>query len=177
MSRKMVLRLACGASVFLLCVAVRVSWSDDDDAFESQSPRRTTTQPTALGATPTPNAGELRQRMVELMGKRAQRMSPEELTRAIDELTKTLADQDSAADAELQKASEQLNSVVVKFPGTPAAASASRAIEAIQRPTEIHPRRGPAISLDDDDESVSFDVRRKIAPPTNKKTPVRPVSK
>ena len=114
--------------------------------------------------------------MVELMAKRAQRMNSDELTRAIDELTKTLADEDSAADAELQKANEQLKSIVTKFPGTAAAARASRALEAIEKPIQIQPRRVPTNSLEDD-ESVSFDVRRKIAPPTNKQTPVRPVSK
>jgi hypothetical protein len=176
MSRKIMLRWAAGTSLFLLCVAVRVSWSDDFDADDSLQPRKK--QAAVKLATSEPDARELRQRIVELMSKRAERMSNDELTKAIDELTKTLTDQDTAAEAELQKAIDQLKSVVGKFPGTPAAERGSRALEAIERPVNVAPKRGPvsrpAVS---DDEDVSFLSDDEGAPPPVKKTPAPPASK
>lgn len=175
MNRKVLLRLACGASVFLLCVAVRVSWSDDDDVFNDREP--VASQPAVKGPAPAPKAGELRQRMVELMTRRAQRMNADELTRAIEELTKTLGDQDAAAAAELQKATEQLKSVVEKFPGTPSAARASRALEGIEKPIEIRsPKRVPSLDDGFQEDEISSETRTRIVPPASK-APVRPVSK
>jgi hypothetical protein len=177
MSRKIMLRWAAGTSLFLLCVAVRVSWSDDFDADDSLQPLKK--QAAVKLATPEPDARELRQRIVELMSKRAERMSNDELTKAIEELSKTLADQDTAAEAELQKAIEQLKSVVAKFPGTPAAERGSLALEAIDRPVEIVPKKGPtprrAVS-DDDDISFLSDEEGDTPPPV-KKAPLPPASK
>jgi hypothetical protein len=176
MSRKIMLRWAAGMSLFLLCVAVRVSWSDDFDADDSLRPLKK--QAAVKLATPEPDARELRQRIVELMSKRAERMSNDELTRAIDELSKTIADQDTAAEAELQKAIDQLKSVVAKFPGTPAAERGSRALEAIEPSVKIAPKKGPtprhAVS---DDEDISFLSDDEAAPPPVKKTPLPPASK
>src|SRR5690242_10106862 len=119
MNRKTILRwAAAGASLLLFCVAVRICWSDDFD--DGDDVQRVKKQPAVNFATPESNARDLRQRIVELMSKRAERMSNDELTKAIEELSKTIADQDTAADAELQKAIDQLQSVVSKFPGTPA---------------------------------------------------------
>jgi hypothetical protein len=113
MNRKIILRwAAAGTSLLLFCVAVRICWSDDFD--DGDSLQRVKKQPAVNLAMPESNARDLRQRIVELMSKRAERMSNDELTKAIDELSKTIADQDSAADAELQKAIDQLQSVVSK---------------------------------------------------------------
>ena len=68
--------------MFLLCVAVRVSWSDDFD--EGDSIRPTRKQPTVKSATPGSDSSELRQRLVELMSQRAERMSV--LEEEIDQL-------------------------------------------------------------------------------------------
>src|SRR5262249_55471746 len=86
MNRKIILRWTAGASLLLFCFAVRICWSDDFDDDGLQPVKK---QPAVKLATPESNAGELRQRIVELMSKRAQRMSNDELTKAIDELAKT----------------------------------------------------------------------------------------
>jgi len=175
MSRKMMLRWTAGVSALLLCVAVRVSWSDD--GFDDLS-APVAKQPAVKVANPEPNAGELRQRIVELMSKRAERMSNDELTKAIEELSKTLTDQDTAADAELQKAIDQLQSVVAKFPGTPAAERGSRALQAIENPVKVQPRKGPAARpLADDGDEDSFSSRDEQPVPRTRKAPAPPVLK
>ena len=110
MNRTRMLRLACGASVLLLSFAVRISWSED--ASDDLAPAAR--QAAARAPDAAPRAGELRQKMLELMARRAQRMNADELNRVIEELTKVLGDQDSAAAGELQKATEQLKLVVEK---------------------------------------------------------------
>jgi len=176
MNRKIILRwTAAGTSLLLFCVAVRICWSDDLDGDSLQPVKK---QAAVKFATPGSDASELRQRIVELMSKRAERMSNDELTKAIDELAKTLADQDTAAEAELQKAIDQLKSVVAKFPGTPAAERGNRALEAIENPVKIAPKKGPtprhAVS---DDEDISFLSDDETAPAPVKKTPLPPASK
>jgi hypothetical protein len=74
----------------------------------------------------------LQQQYSVLMLKRAQRMSEEELTKAIEELESELKEQDDAADAELQKAVEILNQLQENFSGTPAARRAEAAIPVLQ---------------------------------------------
>src|SRR5262245_51603298 len=160
MSRKMMLRWAAGVSVLLLCVVVRVSWSDD--SFDDLSVP-IAKQPAVKVANPESNAGELRQRIVELMSKRAQRMSNDELTKAIEELSKTLTDQDTAAEAELQKAVDQLKTVVAKYPGTPAAERGSRALQAIEKPAGIPQKKNRAPDPLNDDGDISFNSRDEEA--------------
>ena len=70
----------------------------------------------------------LQQQYSVLMLKRAQRMSEEELTKAIEELESELKQQDEAADAELQKAVEILNQLQENSGGTPAARRAADAL-------------------------------------------------
>src|SRR5262249_15603396 len=121
---------------------------------------------------------ELRQKMLELMARRAQRMNADELNRAIEELTKALGDQDSAAAAELQKATEQLKLVVEKYPGTPAAIRASRALEVIEKPVDVRsPRRVPSLEDDFEGDESGLESRSKPVLPIQKKTSVRPASK
>src|SRR5262245_9082794 len=142
MNRKIILRWAAAAtSLLLFCVAVRICWSDDVDEGDGLGPVKKK-QPAVNFAPPESNASDLRQRIVELMSKRAERMSNDELTKAIEELSKILTDQDTAAEAELQKAIDQLKSVVAKYPGTPAAERGSRALQAIENPVKILPRKG-----------------------------------
>jgi hypothetical protein len=172
MNRKIILRWAAGASLFLLCVAVRVSWSDDFDEGDSIRPARK--PPTVKFAAPGSDASELRQRLVELMSKRVERMSNDELTKAIDELSKTIADQDMAAEAELQKAIDQLKSVVAKFPGTPAAERGSRALQALEKQAGMPQKKGPVPRSFDSDDDLSLNSEEEAAPPRPIKRPAPP---
>jgi len=79
----------------------------------------------------------LRERFIELSRTRAERMSAEDLARAVDEIAKAIADEDQAADHELARAIEQLKSVVENFPGTPAARLANGALAVLE------PKRAP----------------------------------
>lgn len=167
MIRKTMLALGCGVAILVSTVALKVSLSNDGRLNDLAAP----VAPDELGAPATdeddpfgpaddplaqqaqrhqaPDAAEqrqsasLRKQFVELSAKRAQRMSDEELGQAVEEITRTLADQDTEAEAELEKAVEQLKSVVEKFPGTPSAERANRALEA----TKAQPlkRPGPAM--------------------------------
>ena len=92
--------------------------------------------------------GNLRERFVELSRKRAERMSAEDLARAVEEISKAIADEDQAAEQELARAIEQLKAVMEKFPGTPAAARANGALAALQ------PKRAV---LDSDDDAFDRD--------------------
>jgi hypothetical protein len=74
----------------------------------------------------------LQQQYSVLMLKRAQRMSEEELTKAIEELEAELKEQDEAADAELQKAVEILNQLQETSSGTPAARRAAEALPVLK---------------------------------------------
>jgi|GEM_PF-2576442 len=115
-----------------------------------QPAHRTTTRVAAKTSAPLSKSESLRQRFVELATERAKRMKDEELGQAVAEITQSLADQDAAAETELQKAAEQLQAVAEKFPGTPAGERANRALEAIRaKPSKaIRPPR----TLGDDEE-------------------------
>jgi hypothetical protein len=146
MVRKSMLVLGFGVAVLVSTVAFQVSLSndgkskpapapvleaDDDDPFNpevaQEAPRFR--KPEAPASRQT---ASLRQRFVELTAKRAQRMSDEELGQAVEEISKMLADQDTEAEAALEQAADLLKSVVEKFPGTPSAERAYRALEAIK---------------------------------------------
>ena len=177
MRRKTVLFLVGGTSLILSCMALRVSLSNDTervavdeaasfaasdevvaDAFDEERPNPEPAR-APLG---TPDPAELRRRFVDLVRKQSERMSSDDLGRSIENLTKTLADQDSAADAELDKAIAQLQSIAEKFPGTPAAGRAARAIEAT-RVRPISPR------VSDDSEGDAQDAIRR---PVSRSVPV-----
>ncbi len=75
-------------------------------------------------------------------------MSDDELGQAVEQITKQIADQDTAAETELLKATEQLKSVAATFPGTPSAERANRALDAMK--VKLSPKvRSPRISEDD----------------------------
>lgn len=62
-------------------------------------------------------------------------MSEDELRRAVDNLEKTMLEEDRAADAELEKIVRQLKEVSTKFPGTPAADRARKAVQLVESPS------------------------------------------
>jgi hypothetical protein len=150
MARKLLSILVCGVVVVVAVAALRVSLLNDrrlDSALSELSASENDRSAANveennfedLGSRvkPKPTSGArqsktLRQRFVELATERAKRMSDEELGQAVEQITKQIADQDSAAEAELEKASEQLKSVADKFAGTPAAERANRALEAMK---------------------------------------------
>src|SRR5579863_3159261 len=137
MTRKWILILSCVLVGFGSTVALRISMSNDrrlnaaladlaDKADEESAPRNKPRTP-ARAAVPASKPASLRQRFVELASERAKRMNDEELSQAVAEITQSLADQDAAAETELQTAAEQLKAVAEKFPGTPAGERANRA--------------------------------------------------
>ena len=180
MTRKLMLILVGGFVVLAATAVIRVSRSndgrldaadselsartsdsplerDDDDAFEPRGPRAKTKAP--LGQRPT---ATLRQRFVDLATERAKRMSDDELGQAVEQITKQIADQDTAAESELNKAVEQLKSVAATFPGTPSAERANRALAAIDT-IKVRPSkkvRSPRDLEDADVESDPFDDRK-----------------
>jgi hypothetical protein len=150
MTRKLILILVGGVVVLAATAVLRVSQSNDrrldaahsdqstrtrvdpsenadEDAFEIRRPRTKT-----KGTPEQRPSATLRQRFVELATERAKRMSDDELGQAVEQITKQIADQDTAAETELNKATEQLKSVAATFPGTPSAERANRALEAIE---------------------------------------------
>jgi hypothetical protein len=175
MFRKTMLTLVCGVTLLVSTVALRVSLSNDGRLNDLRSPATEEFDAPAadsddpfdqIAEAPAPEKGpgsrqsaSLRQRFVELTAKRAQRMSDDELGQAVEEITKILADQDTEAQDELEKAEEQLKSVVEKFPGTPSAERANRALGAMK----VKP--GPAINSDLDEEEVGSAPGRRPAQP------------
>jgi len=172
MTRKWILILSCVLVGFGSTVALRISMSNDrrlnaaladlaDKADEESAPRNKPRTP-ARAAVPASKPASLRQRFVELASERAKRMNDEELSQAVAEITQSLADQDAAAETELQTAAEQLKAVAEKFPGTPAGERANRALEAIAvKPIRaIHPPRNLEDGDVESDEDDPFKDRR-----------------
>lgn len=170
MARKWIFVLFCAVAGLGSTVALRISLSNDrrldaallelsDKAEEEIAPR---TKPRATTKAILPKSASLRQRFVDLAAERAKRMNDEELSQAVDEITKALADQDAAAETELEKAAEQLKAVADKFPGTPAGERANRALEEL-RARPVKPDRKPRsvdIGEDEVDLSDPFDARK-----------------
>jgi hypothetical protein len=66
---------------------------------------------------------------IELVARKAERMTDDELNQAITELTEELAQQDQEADDELQTLIESLQQVVEFYPGTSAAKRGEEALK------------------------------------------------
>jgi hypothetical protein len=164
MSRKTIGALVCG--VVVLCsafIAIRISHSNDRELSVDESDDPVTTKQGvqknrgAHKAAGRQQSVTLQQQFVTLSTKRAQRMSDEELGAAVEQLTKELADQDTAAEVELEKAVEQLKEIAAKFPGTPAAERASLALQAIET-VKIRPRQNNRARQGDFEDSLGEDV-------------------
>ncbi len=165
MIRKWILILLCALLGLGSSAALRISLSNDrrlDEALVGLSERadedsaaRTKSRAPVKASPQAAKPAALRQRFVELATERAKRMSDEELGKAVEQITKELADQDVAAETELEKIAEQLKAVAAGFPGTSAGERASRALEAIKaKPSQAvrHPREVEDDSeLSDDD--------------------------
>jgi len=172
MNRKAIWTLVCGAVA--LCstfTAIKVSLSNDGRANEDgelDDPITVRRKDVHLGKPGVPfnqgvqnpavrqQSATRQQQFVNLSNKKAQRMSDEELGEAVQQLTKELADQDAAAEAEFGKAVEQLKEIAAKFPGTPSAERASRALQAIET-VKINPKqkdRTLPSDLEDSDEDI-----------------------
>lgn len=66
---------------------------------------------------------------IELVARKAERMTDDELNQAVIELTEELAQQDQEADDELQTLIESLQQVVESYPGTSAAKRGEEALK------------------------------------------------
>lgn len=82
----------------------------------------------------------LRQRYAELAAKRARRLSEDELKQAIEETARALDLQDKSAEAEMNNSIEHLRELIKKFPGTPTAEKATRALRILDGTDAAAPR-------------------------------------
>jgi small-conductance mechanosensitive channel len=164
MTRKCMLMLVCGIVALGSTVALKKSLSNDGKSKPNRSrlPARAVQVSDEVDLSDeAPHAAKvtvqlrqpatLRQRFVDLATERAKRMSDDELGQAVEQITKQIAEQDTAAEAELEKALEQLRAVAEKFPGTPSAERANRALDAMTAKPSKGVRSVPRHVEDSDD--------------------------
>ncbi|MBI3866800.1 MAG: hypothetical protein HY290_33390 [Planctomycetia bacterium] len=151
MKRKILLAVSCG-----LAVVVSTIWLNTSRLSGDQNAGKAAVVDIAAEGPVTPivpSSAPLRKQLVELFRERTERMGDDEVRKSLDELTKSIAEQDSAAEMELQKAVAQLKEVLEKFPRTPTAEKAKRALHAIH---SKHTKQLPEIKTDVTDKRRRF---------------------